>query len=109
VKHIIHIRILQNIVIKMWNACATPSSTTQELLLTVGYCASCICLVLSLSYSDNIKTIPLQLALGTTNDISPLLYFTFYQLVYYHMDDTPFPTDSHEDCGWWDWYQWNCW
>ncbi len=39
--------------------------------------------------------------LGTTNDISPLLYFTFYQLVYYHMDDTPFCSDSHEHCGCW--------
>jgi hypothetical protein len=41
-------------------------------------CLMHVCLVLNLSYSDNIKTTPLQLALGTTNDISPLLYFTFY-------------------------------
>jgi hypothetical protein len=64
-------------------------------------CLRYVCLVLNLSYSDNIKTTPLQLALGTTNDISPLLYFTFYQLVYYHMDDTPFPSDSCEQCGHW--------
>jgi hypothetical protein len=60
-----------------------------------------VCLVLDLSYSDNIKTTPLQLALGTTSDISSLLYFTFYQPVYYHMDDTPFPLDSHEHHGHW--------
>jgi hypothetical protein len=44
-------------------------------------CLMHVHLVLNLSYSDNIKTTPLQLALSTTNDISPLLYFTFYQLV----------------------------
>jgi hypothetical protein len=54
-------------------------------------CLMYVCLVLNSSYSDNIKTTPLQLALGTTNDISPLLYFKFYQPVYYHMDDTPSP------------------
>jgi hypothetical protein len=41
-------------------------------------CLMYVCLVLNLSYSDNIKMMPLQLALGTTNDISPLFYFTFY-------------------------------
>jgi hypothetical protein len=51
--------------------------------------------------SDNIKTTPLQLALSTTNNISHLLYFTFYQPVYYLMDDTPFPSNSHEHHGHW--------
>ncbi len=64
-------------------------------------CLMYVCLVLNSSFSDNIKTIPLQLALSTTNDISPLLCFTFYQLVYNHMDDTPFPLDSHEHHGCW--------
>ncbi len=50
-------------------------------------CFMYVCLVLHSSYSDNIKTTPLQLALSTTNDISPLLYFTFCQPVYYHMGD----------------------
>jgi hypothetical protein len=58
-------------------------------------CLMYVCLVLNSSYYDNIKMMPIQLALGTTNDMSPLLYFTFYEPVNYHVDDTPF---SHEHC-----------
>jgi hypothetical protein len=38
---------------------------------------------------------------GTTNDISQLLYFSFYEPVYYHDDDTPFPSANKECHGRW--------
>jgi hypothetical protein len=38
---------------------------------------------------------------GATNDISQLLYFSFYDLVYYHNDDSPFPSTSKECHGRW--------
>ena len=41
------------------------------------------------------------MATGTTNDISPLLSFEFYEPIYYHMDDTPFLSVSNEYCGHW--------
>jgi hypothetical protein len=64
-------------------------------------CLMYVCLVLNSSYSDSIKTTPLQHALGTTNVISALLYFTFYQPVYYHMDNTFFLLSSCEHHGCW--------
>jgi hypothetical protein len=36
---------------------------------------------------------------GSTNDISPLLCFHFWEPVYYKLDDSDFPSDSHEKCG----------
>ena len=47
------------------------------------------------------KGIPFHLATSTTNDISPLLSFEFYEPVYYHMDDMPFPVESNEYCIHW--------
>jgi hypothetical protein len=38
---------------------------------------------------------------STTNDISQLLYFSFYEPVYYHDDDSPFPSTSKECHGRW--------
>ena len=56
-------------------------------------CLIYICFVLNNCYSDNIKGVPIHMATGTTNDISPLLSFEFYEPIYYHMDDMtcPFP------------------
>jgi hypothetical protein len=36
---------------------------------------------------------------GSTNDISPLLAFQWYEPVYYKIDDSDFPSDSCEGCG----------
>ena len=43
--------------------------------------------------------VPIRMATGTTHDISPLLSFEFYEPIYYHMDDMPFPSVSKEYCG----------
>jgi hypothetical protein len=42
---------------------------------------------------------PLRQAYGTDNNISPMLYFSFYELVYYLVDETTFPSKSKELCG----------
>ena len=54
-------------------------------------CLIYVCFILNNCFSDNIKAIPLHIAMGTMNDISPLLSFEFYGPIYYHMDDTLFP------------------
>ena len=64
-------------------------------------CLIYICFVLNNCYSDNIKGVQIRMVTGTTNDISPLLSFEFYKPIYYHMDDTPFPSASKEYCGHW--------
>ena len=64
-------------------------------------CLYYICFILNNSYSNNLKGTPLQYCTGITNDISPLLCFDFYEPVYFHMDDTPFPSVSKELHGHW--------
>ena len=43
--------------------------------------------------------VTLQHATGSTVDISPLLQFHFWELVYYREDDSNFPSDSQEALG----------
>ena len=64
-------------------------------------CLMYVCLVLNSCFAPSINTSPLQYVYGNTNDISALLYFSFYEPVYYHMDDTPFPSSSKEYRGRW--------
>jgi hypothetical protein len=44
---------------------------------------------------------PLQVLTGKTPDISKFLYFSFYELVYYHLNSDSFPSSSNEKQGWW--------
>jgi hypothetical protein len=44
---------------------------------------------------------PLRQAYGTNNNISPMLYFLFYEKVYYLVDETTFPSKSKELRGQW--------
>jgi hypothetical protein len=55
-----------------------------------------MCFVLNNGLSEVMKSTPLRQAYGTDNDISPLLYFSFYKLVYYLVDETTFPSESKE-------------
>ena len=64
-------------------------------------CLYYICFILNNSYSNSLKGTPLWHCTGVTNDISPLLCFDFYEPVYFHMDDTPFPSVSKELHGHW--------
>ncbi len=43
--------------------------------------------------------VPLQILTGVTQDISTLLRFSWYERLYYRVDETSFPSDSTEACG----------
>jgi hypothetical protein len=60
-----------------------------------------VCFVLNSAFSEVIQSTPLCQAYGTDNDISPMLYFSFYEPVYYLVDDTTFPSESKELRGRW--------
>jgi hypothetical protein len=57
--------------------------------------------MLNNAFSAVIQSTPLRQAYGTDNDISPMLYFLFYELVYYLVDETTFPSESKELHGQW--------
>jgi hypothetical protein len=57
--------------------------------------------VLNNAFSEVIQSTPLRQAYGTDNDISPMLYFSFYEPVYFLVDETTFPSKSKELCGRW--------
>ena len=52
-------------------------------------------------WNNTIHGIPLQKATGQVNDISPLLHFHWWQPVYYHVDETSFPSEPREKRGHW--------
>jgi hypothetical protein len=60
-----------------------------------------VCVILNNTYAPSIHATPLRMVTGTTNDISQLLYFSFYEPVYYHDNDSPFPSASKECHGRW--------
>jgi hypothetical protein len=55
-----------------------------------------VCFVLNNTFLEVIQSTLLCQAYGTDNDISPMLYFLFYELVYYLVDETTFPSESKE-------------
>jgi hypothetical protein len=59
-------------------------------------CLMYVCFVLNNAFSEVIQSTPLPQAYGTDNDISPMLYFLFYEPVYYLVDETTFPSKSKE-------------
>jgi hypothetical protein len=58
-----------------------------------------VCFLLNNTWCEAIDDIPIHLSTGSTNDISPLLCFHFWEPVYYKLDDSDFPSDSHEKHG----------
>ena len=65
-------------------------------------CLQYVAFILNNSVSDALNgTTPLQLLTGSTNDISPLLFFKWYDPVYYKVDDSDFPSESREKRGRW--------
>ncbi len=63
-------------------------------------CLQYIAFLLNSMYSPQIKSIPLYALTGSTNDISMLLYFYFWQPIYFrHGGSTVFPSESKESCG----------
>jgi hypothetical protein len=64
-------------------------------------CLQYVCFILSNTYSDTKGGVPLQLLTGSTNDISPLLFFKWYEPVYYKLDDSDFLSNLKEKRGRW--------
>ena len=69
-------------------------------------CLQYICVVLNHLASPTLQGIcPVQVLEGTTPDISFMLYFLFYEPVYYKIDssepDLNFPSSSNEKKGYW--------
>ena len=58
-----------------------------------------VCFVLNFTHNAVINNVPMNLATGSTCDISPLLRFRFWQPVCYMHDDSDFPGDSPEERG----------
>jgi len=70
-----------------------------QYVCTVLNCTSC----LSLDWE-----IPLSVLLGITIDVSPLLRFHWYQLVFYGIDETSYPSSSKEAFGYFVGISTNC-
>jgi hypothetical protein len=64
-------------------------------LLAMGY----VCFLLNLTFCGAVNAIPMQCIKGSTPDISPLLRFSWYQPVYYKVDDSSFPSGTREERG----------
>jgi hypothetical protein len=62
-------------------------------------CLMYVCFLLNNTWCEAIDDIPIRMSTGSTNDISPLLCFQFWEPVYYKLDDSDFPSDSREKCG----------
>jgi hypothetical protein len=58
-----------------------------------------VCFLLNNTWCEAVDDIPICMSMGSTNDISPLLCFHFWEPVYYKFDDSDFPSDSREKRG----------
>ena len=62
-------------------------------------CLLYVIFVLNNTFCNSINAVPIQQLTGSTNDISPLLRFHFWEEVYYRHDDSDFPSDTREGHG----------
>ena len=62
-------------------------------------CLMYVCFLLNNTWCESIGDVPIRLSTGSTNDISPLLCFHFWEPVYYKVDDSDFPSDTREKRG----------
>jgi hypothetical protein len=62
-------------------------------------CLMYVCFLLNNTWCEAIEDIPIHMSMGSTNDISPLLCFHFWEPVYYKLDDSDFLSDSREKRG----------
>jgi hypothetical protein len=76
--------------------CNTILDWTGALAYCWLLCLMYVCFMLNNAFSEVIQSTPLRQADGTDNNISPMLYFSFYKLVYYLVDETTFPSKSKE-------------
>jgi hypothetical protein len=62
-------------------------------------CLMYVCFLLNNTWCEVVDDIPIRMSMGSTNDISPLLCFHFWEPVYYKLDDSDIPSDSREKRG----------
>jgi hypothetical protein len=55
-----------------------------------------VCFLLNNTWCEAVNDIPIRMSTGSTNDISPLLCFHFWEPVYYNLTTVTFPSDSRE-------------
>jgi len=58
-----------------------------------------VCYLLNHTFNATIKAVPLAVSEGVTPDISPLLYYSWWEPVYYKVDESKFPSDTREKRG----------
>ncbi|KAG7368669.1 hypothetical protein IV203_031412 [Nitzschia inconspicua] len=58
-----------------------------------------VAILLNHTWSDNIKAVPLTAILGVTVDTSVLLWYHFWQPVYFKAVEPSFPSDTKEHLG----------
>jgi hypothetical protein len=58
-----------------------------------------VCFLLNNTWCEVVDDIPIRMSTGSTNNISPLLCFHFWEPVYYKFDNSDFPSDSREKLG----------
>jgi hypothetical protein len=57
-------------------------------------CLMYVCFLLNNTWCEVVDDIPICMSTGSTNDISPLLCFHFWEPVYYKFDDSDFPSHT---------------
>jgi hypothetical protein len=62
-------------------------------------CYEYVAFIFNNTYIPAKRAVPLQLLTGSTNDISPILFFKWHEPVYYKHDDSDFPYESKEKRG----------
>jgi hypothetical protein len=68
-----------------------------------------VCFLLNNTWCEAVDDIPIRMSTGSTNDISPLLCFHFWEPVYYKLDDSDFLSDSRVTTRTLHRYQRICW
>jgi hypothetical protein len=57
-------------------------------------CLMYVCFLLNNTWCEVVDDISIRMSMGSTNDISPLLCFHFWEPVYYKFDNSDFPSDT---------------
>jgi hypothetical protein len=93
----------QNPCKRRYHTLKTMTNTLLDRSGSPGYtwllCLMYVAVLLNLTYNRTIGGIPLQCAKGSTQDISPLLHFYWWEPVYFKVDDAVFPSSSREERG----------
>jgi hypothetical protein len=93
----------QNPCERRYQTLKTMTNTLLDRSGSPGYtwllCLMYVSVLLNLTYNWTLRGIPLQCAEGSTQDISPLLRFYWWEPVYFKVDESVFPSTSREERG----------